>query len=135
MSLGVKREEIYFRRIYRDLLKHKGITTVFRPGIRLNGHPKGLRLGETVTLRIIEDVGADWANLAAKLDPTFILKAKVVSVKTKTFGELEKSDFEGSSPDVQSVESLRYHLGIIYNLSAEKLGPSAIVTITRFEYV
>ena len=135
MNLNVKREEIYFRRIYRDLLEDKSITTVFRPGNRLNGHPKGLRLGETVTLRIIEGVGADWAGLTARLDPSFALKAKVVSIEAKTLRELEKSDFEGSSPDIQSMESLKYYLGVIYNLSKAELGSDAVVTITRFVYI
>lgn len=134
MSLNVKREEIYFRRIYRNLLEQKKITAIFRPGNRLNEHPKGLRVGETVTLRMIDGVGADWAQLAARLDPSFKMKAKIVSVKTKTLGELKKSDFEGSSPDVQSVYSLKYHLGVIYNLHPDELGPDSVVTITRFEY-
>jgi len=135
MSLNLQREEIYFRRIYRDLLEHRRITTVFRPGNRLNGHPKGFHLGETVTLRIIENVGADWAKLAPELESAFALKARIVSLDAKKLRELEKKDFGGSSPDVQDVEALRYHLGVVYNLSPEELGPDAIVTRTQFEYI
>jgi hypothetical protein len=135
MSLNLRREEIYFRNIYRDLLEHKKITIVFRPGNRLNGHPKGFHLGETVTLRIIEEIGADWAHLAPKLDSKFALKAEITSLEAKKLSELKKRDFEGSSPDVQDVDALRYHLGIIYNLSPKELDPDAIVTKTSFKYI
>lgn len=129
------REEIYFRKIYRDLIGQTKITTVFRPGNRLHGHPKGFREGEIVNLRIIVNVGAEWAKIHAELDPAFIVRAQITSLEAKTLGDLRKADFKGSSPDVQDVEQLRYHLGVIYNLNPSQLRSTTVVTRTAFKYL
>lgn len=126
---------IAFRKIYKDLIKEKKITTVFRPAARLCGDFRGYCEGQIVTVGIIDKVGADWGALPPVfLDESFG-KIKITSAEARQIKELTSDDFIGSSPDVQDTTTLKFHLGIIYNLSPEQVTDDSVVTRIQFEYL
>src|SRR5882724_11703717 len=119
--LVLQPNEIAFRRMYTGLLEREKITTIFRPGKRLPGDFRGYYPGQKVTVRIISEVGADWALLPPKFVKQFSKKAVIKKVEVKKLGEVRQSDFRGASPDIHDIKSLTYHLGVIYNLSDKEL--------------
>jgi len=131
----VRRDEITFRQVYLDLLQAHKITTIFRPGQRTNDHPKSYHKGEVVTLRVVERVGADWAHVPGELRSDIGLRVEITDVVCKPLGLMHTNDFEGSSPDVYDQQSLKYHLGALYNLPPSELTSEAMVTRTTFRYL
>ena len=134
VKLNPNPNEIFFRKIYWPLIRAGLITTIFRPGKRLTAKEYGFYPGQQVTIRIIEHVGADWAGLQAELSPSLLRRVRIDSVVAKKVKEVTEEDFRGSSPDVHDQASLRYQLGIIYNLFPDEIGPDSFVTITKFAY-
>lgn len=128
------RDEIGFRKIYENLVRDQKITTIFRPGERTCNLNKGFCEGETINIKIIDKVGADWAKLSPE---TISLdrKALILSATNKKIGELTSGDFSGSSPDVFDKQSLIYNLGVTYNLPSSELTDDSIITKTTFKYV
>ncbi|MFA6797510.1 MAG: hypothetical protein WCR40_02295 [Candidatus Paceibacterota bacterium] len=133
--LELPRDEIAFRKIYKSLIANKEITTVFRPGKRICGDFRGYCSGEIIKIRIIEKVGADWAILPPKFEEEFIKKIEIIETKSFPIRDLQKEDFNGSSPDVFDKKSLLYQLGIIYNLSVEELQEDSLITKITFKYI
>ena len=131
----LRRDEITFRKIYTPLVKARTVTTIFRPGRRLCKDPKGYCKGETVTLRIVEKVGADWANVPGQLRDDVGERVEILDVVCVPLGSLSSADFSGSTPDVFDQQSLRYHLGTLYNLSPDELDKETPVTKTTFRYL
>jgi len=134
-KLDLPRDEMAFRKIYKDLITRKEITTVFRPGKRLCGDFRSYCLGEIITIRIIENVGADWAEVAPQFETNYGKKIEIIDTTTSKIEDLKKTDFEGSSPDVCDIKSLQYHLGLIYNLSIDEVGMETMITKIQFKYV
>ncbi|MDD4804468.1 MAG: hypothetical protein PHN69_04770 [Candidatus Pacebacteria bacterium] len=134
-KLELPRDEIAFRKIYKDLIIKKKITTVFRPGKRICGDFRGYCSGEIIKIRIIEKIGADWAMLPPKFEEEFIKKIEIVEIKSFPVKDLQEDDFNGSSPDVFDKGSLIHQLGIIYNLSIEELQDDSLITKITFKYV
>lgn len=130
-----RRDEISFRKIYMPLVQARLVTTIFRPGRRLCGNQKGYCEGEIVTLRIVEKVGADWANIPGELRDDVGEKVQITDVKCALLGSLANKDFEGSTPDVHNKASLIQHLGLLYNLHPSELSDDAEVTRTTFTYL
>ncbi|MEK7556323.1 MAG: hypothetical protein AAB523_03520 [Patescibacteria group bacterium] len=134
-KLNLNSNWVAFRKIYSDLLKDRKITVIFRPEKRLCGDFRGYCEGQIVNIGVIEKVGADWGKLPPQfLDESFG-KIKVESIEAKPIGDLKKEDFIGSSPDVLDVVSLKYHLGLIYNLAPHQLTDESVVTVIKFSYV
>jgi len=133
--LDLPKDEMAFRKIYKDLLESEKITTVFRPGKRDCGDFRGYCPAQIVDAKVLDSIGADWAKVAPKFLEGFLRKIKIKSVEIKTLGALRKEDFSGSSPDVQDIESLIYHLGLIYNLEKGALKHDSVVTKITFEYI
>lgn len=131
------RTEIWLRKIYAPYVENKTLATIFRPERRLleENHPKALGVGEHVRVRVIDKVGADWAELYGELLPTPNIPVLITSVAVKRLGEIEASDFAGSTPDVMDIAGLRLQLALIYNLSREELNPDFWVTRTTFRYL
>jgi hypothetical protein len=128
------RDEIGFRKIYEDLVYNHEITTIFRPGERTCNLNKGFCEGETINIKILDKIGADWAMLAPKTIP-IDKKVLILKAENKKIGELTQDDFIGSSPDVHDKQSLIYNLGVIYNLPPSELTDDSIVTRTTFRYL
>ena len=126
--------EIAFRKIYKNLVEDQKITVIFRPGKRFCGDFRGYCAEQKATIRIIDKVGADWAILPPKFLRGFSKKVTIKETDTKTFAELKKSDFRGSSPDIYDKESLKYNLGIIYNIDENEFTDDFIITKTTFTY-
>jgi hypothetical protein len=131
------RRQFWIRKFYTPFVEDGSLTTVFRPGRRLLGenHPKAIDVGETVRIRIVDKVGADWANLYGVLLPAPDRPALVTSVTVKHLGEIEEADFQGSTPDVTDMNGLKLQLALIYNLSREELSPDFWVTCSTFQYL
>lgn len=134
-KLELPRDEIAFRKIYKDLIIKKKITTVFRPGKRICGDFRGYCSGEIIKIRIIEKIGADWAMLPPKFEEDFIKKIEIVNIESFPIKNLKEKDFSGSSPDVFDKKSLIHQLGIIYNLSIEELQDDSLITKITFKYI
>lgn len=129
------RNEIWFRKLYTELVLSHQVTTIFRPGKRNGGNPKGFSQGEEVHVRIIEHVGAEWAGVYGQVRPDVSIPARITQVEVLQLGELKPEDFAGSTPDVSDVQSLITHLGLLYNLSLKELTSTTLVTRTTFEYL
>ena len=134
-KLELPRDEIAFRKIYKNLIIKKKLTTVFRPGKRVCGDFRGYCPGEVIKIRIIEKIGADWAMLPPEFEKDFIKKIKMVAIKSLPIKELKSEDLIGSSPDVFDQNSLIHHLGLIYNLPMEELQAESLITKITFEYI
>ncbi len=126
---------IAFRKIYKSLIKEKKITTVFRPTTRLCGDFRGYCKEQVVTIGVIDKIGADWGALPPVFLNESFGKIKITDINAKKIKEFSKDDFLGSSPDVQNVESLKYHLGLIYNLSYDEVDDESMVTKIQFKYL
>lgn len=126
---------IAFRKVYKDLVKMKRITTVFRPTARLCGDFRGYCKDQIVTIGIIDKVGADWGGLPPVFLDEAFGKIKITEIEAKKIKDLTIDDFLNSSPDVQNTETLKYHLGLIYNLSQEDINDESMVTKIQFEYL
>ena len=129
------RNEIWFRKIYADLIRDRRVTAIFRPGRREDDHAKGFLIGETLRIKIVDKVGADWAGIYGQVRSDFEMTVRVLDIVFKPIGELTAEDFKGSTPDVHDTESMVYHLGVLYNLPPEELTAQTIVTKTTFEYL
>ncbi len=129
------RDEIWFRKIYTDLVRSQKVTTIFRPGKRAANDHKGFFVGETLRIRIIDKVGADWAGVFGQVCPNFEMRVRVLSVTVCLIRELTKEDFKGSTPDILTTEFLIYNLGLLYNLSPNELNQESVITKTTFEYL
>ncbi|MBI5077928.1 MAG: hypothetical protein HZB11_00990 [Candidatus Yonathbacteria bacterium] len=134
LSSVTPRNEIGFRKIYSDLVRGKKITTIFRPGERTCNFNKGFCEGEIIDIKIIDKVGADWANLPPETI-SFNQKAKILTVDNMEIGSLVAGDFSGSSPDIFDKQSLIYNLGVIYNIPPSELTDDSVITKTTFSYL
>lgn len=133
-TLELPKDEMAFRRTYRALLENEDITTVFRPGQRDCGRWRGYCPGQIVTARVIEEPGLDRAMVPPKFISGVEKIIMIESLEVKKIRELVAKDFHGSSPDIRSIEQLRWHLGVIYNLDLSDLTDDAEVTKITFSY-
>lgn len=115
------RDEIWFRKIYLNLIQDRKVTTIFRPHKRLCDDHKGFCDGESLKIKIVDKVGADWANVIGQTLPDFEQEVQVTGIVAVPLGSLTAKDFNGSTPDVFDKQSLIYHLGLLYNLSPVEL--------------
>lgn len=131
--MNLRRDEMAFRIIYLELLRKKELTTVFRPGNRIFPNNRGYKPGEIVTVRVIEVLGNDELEIA----PRFIeekFKIQIEAIDVVNIEALTNPDFIGSSPDVQNVMQLKYHLGLIYNKPINAFDNSEVTRI-YFKYL
>lgn len=128
-------DEMAFRKIYKPLVEKEILTTVFRPGQRLCNDFRGYCPGDIVKAKIITELGSDRAKLAPKFLDNPIKFIKIGSIKAIKIKDLKPSDFKGSSPDVRDKQSLKYHLGLIYNLDPASLSDEAEITRINFIYL
>lgn len=124
-------DEMAFRKPYRELLLSGGITTVFRPGKRLPGDTRGYRPGQLVTARVIDRPGLDWKFTPPEFVPDIAHCIRISDVYSKDIDSMDRNDFVGSSPDVFDSQSLRYHLGLIYNMDIDSLKEVTVIKFTH----
>lgn len=127
------RNEIWIRKVYEDLVKEEKLKVMFRPGERIcdGKKEKCFHPGEEVLLRVLERPGDSERNIEPQFTGT-VRKAKIKEMKEIKIEELTEKDFEGSSPDVQNIEQLKYHFGLVYNLSLVEIEK---VTKIEIEYL
>jgi shikimate dehydrogenase len=133
--VNLPRDEMAFRQVYLHLLRSRLLTTVFRPRNMVQDNIRSYVVGDSVTARILNNVGADWAKVAPIFLDSEEFSIQITDVVAKRIGDLSSADFEGSSPDVKDKNGLIYHLGLIYNLSVNELTDDTIVTKITFEYL
>jgi len=126
---------IAFRKIYKSLIEDKKITTVFRPTARLCGDFRGYCEEQVVTIGIIDKIGADWAQLPPVFLNESFGKIQIIDITAKKIRDLTEDDFFGSSPDVKDKKSLKYHLGLIYNLTHDEVSDESVITKIQFKYL
>lgn len=132
--LNLNPNEMAVRMIYWPLVEKKEIFTFFRPGVRLAINYRGYCEQQEITLRCIDRLGYDQLNLAPELSKTKKSEATVYKIYSKRIKDLNEKDFLGSSPDVKSIIDLKFHLGLIYNLSLDDLNDDSHVTIVKIKY-
>ena len=133
-KLNLNPDEMAFRAIYHDLLMKEKIKVVFRPGKRICGDFRGYCPGQKVAAKIIKKIGSDQAGVPPEFYNDFFKTIIIKKVEAKKRRELTQEDFIDSSPDVKDKKSLKYHLGLIYNLLPSQLKDESIVTIIKFKY-
>lgn len=125
-------DAIGFRMVYRDFVLLRSLTTIFR--LDKSKYKELYCCGRIVEGRIIAVPGNPRLNTKPIYEGKPIhLIAK--SVSRIALGKLKQGDFVGSSPDVQDVQGLIYHLGMIYNKSAGEFTPRTKVIRIELEYV
>ncbi len=132
--LNLNPDEMAIRSVYEDLLKEKKLKTVFRPGERDCKKNRGYCESQVVKARVIEKTGADWAFVPPRFNG-YKDDIMIKKIYVKKMRDLKEEDFFGTSPDIKDKESLRYHLGLIYNLPLRTLHDDFFVTIINFEYL
>lgn len=123
-----------FRKIYKDLLEKKILTTVFRPGVRDCKKYRGYCQGEIIKAKIIDKQGLDRVKVGPLFLKDLVKNIQIENIEVMPLGSLTRKDFIGSSPDVQDKKSLIYHLGLIYNLDISELSNDSLVTKIKFSY-
>ena len=129
--MDLPRDEMAFRKCYQDLVVNELLTTVFRPGNRVFPSYRGYKPNEVVDARIIEKPGSDLENVA----PVFSnikVQIKIATIDVISIDSLRSMHFDGSSPDVQSVDQLLEHLEGIYNKPIDEFDHQ--VTRIQFDY-
>lgn len=126
------RDEMAFRKPYRDLLLRRALTTVFRPGDRIYPSWRGYLLGEVVCARIIERPGSDELGIPPRFEELRIA-IRIADLWRGPLEALQPDAFAGSSPDVSDRHGLRAHLHAIYGRPLGDFGD--VVTRIAFAYV
>ncbi len=107
--------ELWFRKIYQPLLEDRSLTAALRPDNRIFPSSKGMKMGEVVKIKIIALPGDDERKIQATLLDSFEILVRIEELVVKRIKELNPKDFVGMSPDCQSKESAKFHLGLIYD--------------------
>ena len=130
-------KEIWLRKIFLPYVQNRTLNTIFRPDRRLSSeeHPKAFIENKIIRVRIIEKSGAHWAGLKCILLPKPNVRAVITKVTAKMIKELEPSDFIGSSPCTQNIETLKYQLCYIYDKNMAELNDDFWITRTTFQYL
>jgi shikimate dehydrogenase len=121
------------RKVYWSLVKQKKLNTFFRPGKRLCYDFRGYCESQLINLRCLNQPGSDYHGIAPEFANEKV-EVNIERIYSKKLSDLTKSDFVNSSPDLQSVNDLKYHLGLIYNLSIDELKDDSYVTIINVNY-
>lgn len=132
-AVALPRDEMAFRRTYRDLLLRRKLTTVFRPGDRTYPNWRGYSEGEIVTARVISRPGSDELGVPPKFDDDLRIPIRIVAISVSPIDALKADAFRGSSPDVHDCASLAVHLEHIYGRPISAFGN--LVTRIAFAYV
>ena len=122
------------RAVYRNLVEREILTVVFRPGVRRAGSFRAYSPGQIVTARILSHVGADWAALAPRFFPDLSRRVEITDVLVLPIDSLNENHFRGCSPDITDASSLKYHLGLIYNIPMDVLESEFFVTRIQYCY-
>ena len=126
--------EMAIRKVYWPLVLNKQMTTFFRPNVRLCTNVRGYCESQNITLRCILQTGSDILGIAPQFVEGENIEARVAHIYDKKISELVDTDFIGSSPDITSITNLKYHLGLIYNLSYNEIDEESYVTIIKLDY-
>ena len=125
--MNLARDELSERKVFQELIESEKLKIVFRPGNRIFPNPKGYKVNEIVTIRIVTKPGDDELNRPPIFN-NFKKRVRIKNITVKDINELDDDDFISSYPTINNTDLLKYHLGLIYNLS-----PSDITEISKIE--
>lgn len=124
--------ELWFRIQYFQSIVDKTMQAAVRPEDRkCPKHPKAIKIGETVKIRIIIKPGSD----AEGVQPTFIsynCLAVIMDMSVKQIKDLTTKDLQYCSTDAQSPETVKQHLETIYGIPFQE---SDIITVLHWKYL
>lgn len=123
--------ELWFRAPYEPDLRSRKFSSAIRPGNRTPGNDKGVEIGETVKVRVLEYPGLE----SLKLDPVFTsfeINVRITKGRVLRIDQLTEDDLRNCSPDVRDPRMVKYHLGLIYNRIFEN---EEKVTLLSWEYL
>ena len=130
-----RRNHITVRRLYNSFVEDRSLTTIFRPGVRLYPNEKSYRDGQLALVKILQVPGNDVYGIEpVHFDNDFPVRVER-SVATRLI-DVEPSLFSSAGPDINSLDTLRFNLANIYNLSyKEVFSDDFEVTYTTFKYL
>lgn len=124
-------EDMGFRMAYKNLLQNHQLTTVFR--LHSEKYSQLYPANRCVNGRIIAIPGNAQRNIAPVYD-NFVVRMKVIDIRTLRMGDFKKEDFKGSSPDVYDIKSLKWHLALIYNKPVEHFDENTKIVAIELSY-
>ncbi len=126
--------EMAIRKVYWPLVKACKINTFFRPGVRLCNDFRGYCEKQNIKLRCILQTGSDFHAISPIFSDDYMY-VSIEKIYSKKIKDLSDKDFYGASPDVKNEVALKYHLGLIYNISIDELNDDFQVTIIKINYI
>ena len=132
-KLKYPRNEIWERLVYEDLIREEKLKVLFRPASRICDGKKSkcFYLGEEVVLKVLKKPGDDERGI----EPMFtslVKRVEIQGLKEVFLSSIKEKDCVGSYPNVLDEETLRYHLGLVYN---KKLTSFEKITIIKLKYL
>ena len=121
--------EFWFRKEYELNISEKCLKSFVRPEARLCPADKCTNIGDIVNLRILDVPGT--LNSEPVLSPK-VVPAVVEDIKVKKIHEMGPLDFNGSSEDASSIDSVVSQLERIYN---RPFTGESVVTIFTIKYI
>ena len=131
-KFNLPRDEMAIRAPYWNFVESEELKTVFRPGDRRCGTFRSYCPDEKITLRLLNKIGADWAKVPPVFDENKKKSVIIKTVEVIPIEKINKDHFKGSSPDIHDLESLLFHIALVYNLD---IGEIKEVTRTTFDYI
>jgi len=130
-----KRNHITLKKFYRSEVKDKSLTRIFRPGNRECPNEKCYFGTQKVFIKILDIGGSDYH----KIEPIHLKEkypVEIINSKCLKLKDLKKLDFKNCGSDLKNIETLKSHLGLIYNLEKSILDDKNFeITITDFKYL
>lgn len=123
--------ELWFRETYKTLIQNRQIRLALRPGDRRYPQPKGAKVGDLAMIKILKRPGIEEQNIQPIFD-NFETTVRIKEIVVKPIGELDNDELKACSPDCQTKEVAKYHLGLIYN---REFTDDDIVSIVYFDYI
>lgn len=123
--------ELWFRYVYKTLIKDKAIHVALRPNDRRYPMPKGTRAGELAVIKIIKTPGDEESGIKPVFSE-FEQKIKITKIVVKKLGDLKQKELRTCSPDCRDKKMAKYHLGLIYN---REFGNDDLVSLVYFDYM
>jgi len=130
-----KKNHITLKKFYHEDIKQKILTRIFRPGNRECPDEKCYFGTQKVFIKILDITGSDYH----KIEPIHLPQkypVEIISSKCLKLKDLKKSDFKNCGSDLKNIETLKSHLGLIYNLDTNIFNDKNFeITITDFKYL
>jgi len=123
--------ELWFRETYKTLIQIRRVRLALRPGDRRYPQPKGVKEGDLAKIKILKRPGIEEQNIPPLFDD-FETIVRIRKIAVKKLGELNNEELKTCSPDCQTKEVAKYHLGLIYN---REFNDDDLISVIHFDYI